>query len=223
MPLVPFVPWLWTHFCFRGLWEDEMFARQLVCRARARYLSEKAIVANMRANMRKCSSQVKSSSNWRSPMRLLFGPLAGATRERSGVSASHARLFGACGCVSGREGPETIERRLEEDRTLPVKRHRVEPGHTRDARDTRTHKGTRATQTNLTTIRTHQQHTPRTSARRPKPRPTQQQEARSRPLPAADSEEAAPSKPDSAPTRSQSASRACSKAVGEMKARAADA
>ncbi len=21
-------PWLWTHFCFRGLWEDEMFARQ---------------------------------------------------------------------------------------------------------------------------------------------------------------------------------------------------
>ena len=22
------LPWLWTHFCFRGLWEDEMFARQ---------------------------------------------------------------------------------------------------------------------------------------------------------------------------------------------------
>jgi hypothetical protein len=21
---------MWTHFCFRGLWEDEMFARQLV-------------------------------------------------------------------------------------------------------------------------------------------------------------------------------------------------
>ena len=20
---------LWTHFCFRGLWEDEMFARQV--------------------------------------------------------------------------------------------------------------------------------------------------------------------------------------------------
>ena len=20
---------LWTHFCFRGLWEDEMFARQI--------------------------------------------------------------------------------------------------------------------------------------------------------------------------------------------------
>ncbi len=39
---------------------------------------------------------------------------------------------------------------------------------------TRTHKGTRTTQTNLTTIQTHQQHTPRTSARRPKPRPTQQ-------------------------------------------------
>jgi len=31
---------------------------------------------------------------------------------------------------------------------LPVKRHRGEPGHTRDTRDTRTHKGT---QTNLTT------------------------------------------------------------------------
>ena len=26
------------------------------------------------------------------------------------VSASHARLFGACGCVSGREGPETNEK-----------------------------------------------------------------------------------------------------------------
>ena len=49
--------------------------------------------------------------------------------------------------------------------------------------------------TNLTTIQTHQQHTPRTSARRPKPRPTQQpvsrrpgadrsREQRERPLPA---------------------------------------
>jgi len=55
---------------------------------------------------------------------------------------------------------------------IPVKRHRGEPGHTRD---TRTHKGTQTTpvvasvvltftasQTNLTTIQTHQQHTPRT-------------------------------------------------------------
>jgi len=75
-----------------------------------------------------------------------------------------------------------------------------------DTRDTRTHKGTRTTQTNLTTIQTHQQHTPRTSARRPKPRPTQQPQAQSRPLPAADSEEATPSKPDPASTRSQSAS-----------------
>jgi len=48
--------------------------------------------------------------------------------------------------------------------SVPVKRHRVEPGHTRDTRNTRTHKGT---QTNLTTNQTHQQHTPRTSARRP--------------------------------------------------------
>jgi len=43
--------------------------------------------------------------------------------------------------------------------TVPVKRHRGQPGHTRDTRDTRTHKGTRTTQTNLTTIQTHQQHT----------------------------------------------------------------
>jgi len=61
-----------------------------------------------------------------------------------------------------------------------VKRHRGEPGHTRDTRNTRTHKGTQTTQTNLTTIETHQQHTPRTSARRPKPRPTQQPQARYR-------------------------------------------
>jgi len=86
---------------------------------------------------------------------------------------------------------------------LPVKRHRGEPGHTRDTRDTRTHKGT---QTNLTTNQTHQQQTPRTSARRPKPRPTQQPQARSQPLPAADSEEAAPSKPDPASAISQCAS-----------------
>ena len=83
-------------------------------------------------------------------------------------------------------------------RAVPV-RHRGEPGHTRrhgthtgqgqrgHTRDTRAHKGTRTTQTNLTTIQTHQQHTSRTSARRPKPRPTQQPQARSRPLPAAGS------------------------------------
>ena len=36
------------------------------------------------------------------------------------VSASHARLVGACGCVSGREGPETNERKgiLKEDENL---------------------------------------------------------------------------------------------------------
>ena len=43
---------------------------------------------------------------------------------------------------------------------VPVKRHRGEPGQNRGAR---THKGTRTTQTNLTTIQTHQQHTPRKS------------------------------------------------------------
>jgi hypothetical protein len=105
----------------------------------------------------------------------------------------------------------------------PVKRHRGEPGHTRD---TRTHKGTRTTQTNLTTIQTHQQRaTPqparprddrgrgRLKSRRPgvdrPPRPTQK-----RPPPAN------PTLPPPAP---RAPPRACSKAVGEMKARAADA
>ena len=35
--------------------------------------------------------------------------------------------------------------------SVPVKRHRGEPGHTRDTRDTRAHAGTRITRTNLTT------------------------------------------------------------------------
>jgi len=86
---------------------------------------------------------------------------------------------------------------------VPVKTHRGEPGL---PRDTRTHKGTRTAQTNITTIQTHQQRTTRTSARRPKPRPTQEPQARSRPPPAADSEEAIPSELDPASTRSQSAS-----------------
>ena len=81
-----------------------------------------------------------------------------------------------------------------------------EPGHTRDTHGTRgrTSAGTRITPTNPTTIQIHQ-HTkparpargPRTATpirrRRPKPRPTQQPQARSRPLPAVDSEKAAPS------------------------------
>ena len=86
---------------------------------------------------------------------------------------------------------------------VPVKRHRGERAGTH-TRDTRAHTGTRITQTNLTTIQT-QRHT-RTTTRRPKPRSTQQPQARRRPLPAADSEEAAPSEPDPASTRSQSAS-----------------
>ena len=36
-------------------------------------------------------------------------------------------------------------------RGVPVKRHRGEPGHTRDTQDTRAHAGTRITRTNLTT------------------------------------------------------------------------
>ena len=69
----------------------------------------------------------------------------------------------------------------------------------------RAHTSTRKTQTNLTTIQAHQ-HT-RTTARRPIPRPAQQPQPRSRTLPAADSEEAAPpSEPDPAASRSESAS-----------------
>ena len=52
---------------------------------------------------------------------------------------------------------------------LPVKRHRGEPGHTRDTRDTRAHAGTRITRTKLTTI--HPNPTTHIPAR--KPRPTQ--------------------------------------------------
>ena len=87
------------------------------------------------------------------------------------------------GCDSGPDLNETSKFRV------PVKRHRG----SRDTHGTHTgHAGAQGhtdhtafvTQTNLTTIQTHQ-HTTRTSARRPKPRPTQQPQAR---LPAADSE-----------------------------------
>ena len=59
----------------------------------------------------------------------------------------------------------------------PVKRHRGEPGHTRDTRDTRAHAGIRITRTNLTT----QRHKP---ARKPRPtqQPQEQPQARSRPV-----------------------------------------
>jgi len=113
---------------------------------------------------------------------------------------------------------------------LPVKRHRrsrdthgTHTGHAGAQRHTdhtdEPHKSQPSKPTNNTQVPAR-----RTSARRPKPWPTQQPQARSRPLPAADSEEAAPSEPDPASTRSQSASpRLLSKVVGEMKARAADA
>ena len=60
------------------------------------------------------------------------------------------------------------------------------------------------TQTNLTTIPTHQR--TRATARRPNQRPTQRPQPRSRPLPAADSE-AAPCEPDPAAPRSTGGSR----------------
>ena len=90
----------------------------------------------------------------------------------------------------------------------PVKRHRGEPGHTGD---TRAHTGTWITQTNLTTIQTHQ-HTRTTRDDRIRGRLNGRsaqpaaQVPRSRTLPAADSEEAAPSESDPAASRSQSAS-----------------
>ena len=97
---------------------------------------------------------------------------------------------------------ETVNNLLE---NYPVKRHRGEPGHTRDTRDTRAHAGTRITRTNLTTI--HPNRSGHKPARKPhgshgrtsqpstqtqrhkparKPRPTQQPQeqpqARSRPV-----------------------------------------
>jgi hypothetical protein len=75
--------------------------------------------------------------------------------------------------------------------------------------DARTHKGTRTTQTNLTTFQTHEQHTTRTSARRHPTteaaadrRPNTQQATATGPeptAPAANSEEAASSEPDPRP------------------------
>ena len=118
--------------------------------------------------------------------------------------------------------------------TVPVKRHRGEPGHTRD---TRAQTSTRKTQTNLTTIQTHQN--TRTTARRPNPgpnpRPAQQPmstaaspDARSRTRSPRPTQKRPPSANPTLPHPAPKAPpRACSKAawkaVGEMKARAADA
>ena len=84
------------------------------------------------------------------------------------------------------------------------------------------HTGARITQTNLTTIQT-QRHT-RTTTRRPKPRPTQQPQARSRPLPRSPrptQKRPPPANQTLPPPAPIAPPRACSKAVGEMKARAA--
>jgi hypothetical protein len=75
----------------------------------------------------------------------------------------------------------------------------------------------RTAQTNLTTIQTHQQHTTRTSARRPKPRPTQEPQARSRPPPRPTQKRPPPANPTLPPPAPRAPPRACSKAVGEMK------
>jgi hypothetical protein len=53
------------------------------------------------------SSSLESGHTRRDREFCVFYVLSYHRRE---VSASHARLFGACGCVSGREGPETNER-----------------------------------------------------------------------------------------------------------------
>ena len=115
---------------------------------------------------------------------------------------------------------------------VPVKSHREEPGRTRNTLGTHgIHGRTDHTDephnhpnptTHVTPARPVDHATAETAAEHST---TGQPQARSRPLPAADSEEAAPSEPDPASTRSQIALRAppcaCSKAVGEMKARAA--
>ena len=66
---------------------------------------------------------------------------------------------------------------------LPVKRHRGEPGRTRDTHGT--HTGRHGSHSRSSQPSEPERHT-RTTTRRPKPRPTQQPQARSRPLPAAD-------------------------------------
>ena len=116
---------------------------------------------------------------------------------------------------------------------LPVKRHRGEPGHTRDTRDTRAHallpvkryRGepghTRDTHGTHGRTRAHGSHRRTSQPSKPNDTPARPRDGRnrgrlnsrsrprggrSRPLPAADLEEAAPSEPDPASTRSQSAS-----------------
>ena len=129
-------------------------------------------------------------------------------RERSCLSVVRTRPRG-----TSVNAYKTREQYVE----CQVKRHRgagTHKGHTG-------HTDTRITQTNLTTIPTHKPRSRTRAAQRESPEPPN---PRSRPSPAADSEETAPGEPDPAASRSQSASpRACSKAVGEMKARAADA
>ena len=140
----------------------------------------------------------KSAASWRSCAHLSNGA---ARVTLGGWDALTMSATSPIGGTNREHSSTKLFKRLR----MPVKRHRGEPGHTRDtrdtrthkgtqtnlttnrthqqtryryrgepghARDTRTHKGTRTAQTNLTTIQTHQQHTPRTSARRPKPRPT---------------------------------------------------
>ena len=88
----------------------------------------------------------------------------------------------------------------------PVKRHRGEPGHTRDTHGTRG-----LTRAHGTHRQTPQPSKPNDTPARPRDgrnrgRLKSAGQARSRPHPAADSEEAAPGEPDPASTRSQSAS-----------------
>jgi len=113
MPLVPFV--VLYHGCGRT-------SASAGCGKTRCLLVSSFVELVLDIFRKKRSSQMFKSSQVKFKLAVAdappFGALAGATRERSGVSASHARLFGACRCVSGREGPETIERRLEEGRTL---------------------------------------------------------------------------------------------------------
>ena len=98
--------------------------------------------------------------------------------------------------------------------------------HTGHTRDTRAHTGTRITRrTSQNRSNEHNMFYPNPTthphdhATAATQQPHEQPQARSRPLPAADSEEAAPSKPDPAghPLPERLSPRACSKAVGEMR------
>ena len=135
--------------------------------------------------------------------------------QRIGASLAFAARCDFCGWMDRDENLQTCSvteslqtystRKIIPD-TVPVKRHRGEPGRTRDTHGThgrtRAHGSHRRTSQNRSNEHnmfypnpTTHPHDHATAATQ---QPHEQPQARSRPLPAADSEEAAPSKPDPA-------------------------